>query len=117
MSNLTSGNFQLLNFRSISVLTTGLIVKANAGSLISMYLSNNGAAINYLKFYDKATAPTASDTPIFTLPIPLKSAITWSPLDGCKFTNGISIRASTGVADNDNTAPGANEVIVAISYL
>lgn len=117
MSNLKSGNFPLLTYRSLSVLATGQVIKAFSGDVLSMYISNNGAAVNYLKFYDKATAPTASDTPILTLPIPLKSVAPWSPLDGIHFTAGISIRASTGVADSDNTAPGANEVVVNIEYL
>lgn len=104
-------------YRSISVLNTGLVVKAAAGQLYSLYVGNNGAAANYLKIYDKATAPTASDTPVMTLYLPIASANNFVLPDGVTFLNGISIRATTLIADNNNTAPGANEVTVVAAYL
>lgn len=117
MSNLKAGNFPLLTYRSLSVLATGQVIKAYAGSVISMYISNTAATVNYLKFYDKATAPDETDTPILTLPIPATTVVAHNPLDGIDFTVGISIRATTGVADNDTTAPSANDVVVNIHYL
>lgn len=117
MSNNLVGNFPLLTYRNINLGSTGQIVKAYAGSVISMYISNTGAAPAYVKFYNKATAPISTDTPTHTLTLPAGSAVPWSPLDGINFTTGISARATTGVADNDTTSPGSNEVIVNIEYL
>ena len=117
MSNLLSGNFPLLSYRNINVNSTGAVVKANKGGVFAMYVSNTGMAPAYLKLYDKATAPTSSDTPTHTLTLPAGSAIPWLITDGIGFNTGIGIRAVTGVADNNTTSPGSNEVIVNIEYL
>lgn len=117
MSNLQSGNFPLLTYRNINVGTTGAVVKAYKGGLFEYYIYNNSAAVLFLKLYDKATAPTQADTPIRTLPIPASNGANLCIPDGIGFTNGLSIRATTGVADNDTGAPGSNECIVNLGYL
>lgn len=117
MSNLFSGNFPLLTYRNLDAQVTGSIVKASAGGIFEMYVSNSNAAARYLKLYDKATAPTASDTPIRTYYLPPLSGTPIPVTDGIKFVNGISLRASTGVADADTGAPTANDVVVNIGYL
>lgn len=117
MANLKQGNFPLLTYRNINAQTTGSVVKAYAGGIFDLTMSNANAAIRYLKLYDKATAPTSSDTPIRTYLLPPSSTVVVPVTDGIDFVNGISLRASTGVADNDNTAPSANDVLVNIGYL
>lgn len=117
MSNLITGNFPYLTFRNINLGSTGQVIKAAKGQIFSMYISNTGGAAAYVKLYDKATAPSGSDTPTHTLTLQASQSITWSPIDGITFTAGISARATTGVADNNTTSPGSNEVIVNIEYL
>ena len=117
MSNLLSGNFPLLTYRNLDVQVTGSVVKASGGGIFELSVSNANAAPRFLKIYDKATAPTASDTPIRTYYLPPLSLTPINLTDGVSFVNGISIRASTLVADNDNTAPTANDVVVNIGYL
>lgn len=117
MSNLFSGNFPLLTFRSIDTNHTGQVVKAARGGVFSMYISNTGMAAAYVKLYNKATAPTSSDVPTHTLCLQPAQSITWTPNDGIDFNVGISVRATTEVADNGNTSPGTNEVVVNIEYL
>jgi len=117
MSNLLSGNFPLLSYRNIDAQITGSVVKAYAGGIFDLSVSNSNAAARFLKLYDKATAPTASDTPIRTYYLPPASLTPIPVPDGIKFINGISLRASTLVADSDNTAPTTNDVIVNIGYL
>ena len=117
MSNLKHGNFPLLTYRNLNVQTTGAIIKAAAGGIFDLAMSNANAAIRYVKLYNMATAPTSSDTPIRTYMLPPSSTIVVPVTDGIDFSAGISIRASTGVADNDNTAPSANDVLVNIGYL
>ena len=117
MSNLKQGNFPLLTYRNLDVQITGSIIKAFAGGILDLTMSNANAAIRYVKLYDKATAPTSSDTPIRTYLLPPSSTVVVPVTDGIDFVNGISIRASTGVADSNNTAPTANDVIVNIGYL
>ena len=117
MSNLLHGNFPLLTYRNLDAQITGSIVKASAGGIFDLTVSNANAAIRYLKLYNKATAPTSADTPVRTYMLPPSSTVVIPVTDGINFTAGISLRASTGVADNDNTAPAANDVIVNIGYL
>ena len=117
MSNLKQGNFPLLTYRNLNVQTTGSVIKAFAGAIFDLTMSNANATVRYVKLYDKATAPTASDTPVRTYLLPPTSTIVVPVTDGIDYLVGISIRASTLVADNDNTAPSANDVIVNIGYL
>ena len=106
-----------LPYRNINLGNTGQVVKASAAYLHGYYISNSGAAKAYVKVYDKATAATSSDTPIATFEIPAGSAANVasnSPF--VTTTAGLSVRATTGVADNDASSPAANEVIVNLFY-
>ena len=103
-------------YRAITVGVTGLIVKATPGTLFSIAAHNLNAAVRYLKFYDKATAATEADTPKFTIPLPVGSMPPITFPAGVAFVNGIGIRATTGLADNDTGAPTASETIVNLSY-
>ena len=69
-----------------------------------------------MKIYNKATAPTQSDTPVMTIPIPAGGAANVEFSNGIAFAAGISYRASTAVADNDTGAPTANDVVVNLLY-
>lgn len=117
MSNLFSGNFPLLTYRNLDAQITGSIVKASKGGVFEITVSNSNAAARFLKLYNKATAPTAADTPVRTYYLPPLSLTPIVTPDGINFELGISLRASTLVADNDNTAPSANDVVVNIGYL
>lgn len=115
--NDLSGTGPLKTYRNLDCQITGSIVKANAGGIFNLSVSNSNAAARFLKLYNKATAPTASDTPVRTYYLAPLSARDISVPDGLGFDVGISLRASTLVADSDNTAPSTNDVIVNIGYL
>jgi hypothetical protein len=88
---------------------------------VGFVLSNVHATVAaYVKLYDKATAPTVgTDTPKMTILVPLAGSVvlTLSEVgEGIDFANGIGIGATTGAADNDTTAPTANNVIANIFY-
>lgn len=103
-------------FRTISLLATGQIVKASPGRLFGWHLFNNNAAKLYVKVYDKATAATSADTPKLTIEIAAGSSDRYEIASGLRFDAGISVRACTGVADADNTAPSANDVVANLFY-
>jgi hypothetical protein len=96
--------------------TTGQVVKNGAGQVYNYYLYNNAATTRYVKFYDKGTAPTSGDTPVWTLGIPAGSAANVAFPNGIAFASGISLRGTTLVANNDNTAPSANDLVVNLGY-
>lgn len=104
-------------FNDINVGTTGVVVKNSPGQIYGWHLFNAHATdLVYLKVYDKATAPTSSDTPKFSIPLGALGGTGFPWTKGIEFTAGIGIRASTGVAHNDTGAPATNQVVVNIGY-
>jgi len=109
--------FRLLSANS----TNATSLKASAGVLYALYVVNLNAAVRYLKFYNKASAPTVgSDTPVLTLPIPASTtgagfSINFDP--GISFGTGIAYATTTGIADADTAAVAANEIIIAGVYV
>jgi hypothetical protein len=102
------------NARVLDLSITGHVVKASAGTLRGISCSNHDNTLYaYVKIYDKATAPTSADTPICTLPIVKNQTETYD-FFSLQMNNGISIRASGGIADNDNT--GISNCTVFVSY-
>lgn len=110
-----------LPYRRISSADTNLaVVKSSPGSLHTIIAINTNAAVRYLKLYNKATAPVlASDTPVWTIPIPGDTAgggfVVPLP-GGLDFSAGIAIAMTTGAGDTDTGALAANEVILNLAY-
>lgn len=103
-------------YRTISLLaTTGQNVK-NASGFVKWIVATNQnlTTARYLKLYNKATTPAFGDTPImtFVLPVGIATGIFQFPQDGAWFGTGIGMRATAAIADNDNTDPSANDVVV-----
>ena len=114
----TSGSAagDLTPYRNLDVQVTGSIVKNTPGQLVSFVLSNAANAARFFKVYDKATAPTQADTPVMTIPLAAFSGSNGMFPNGLVFVNGISIRASTAVADSDTGAPTTNDVVANLGY-
>lgn len=109
----------LKNSRTISAATTNAtVVKATAGRVYRIIVSNVNAAARYLKLYNKATAPTVgTDVPVITLLLPAASQQQLDLSDlGLDFSAGIGFALTTGVADTDVAAVAANEHVVNILY-
>jgi hypothetical protein len=101
--------------------TTGINLKASAGTVYGIQLGSISANPAYLKLYNKATAPTCgTDTPVKRLIIPANSTpgagsnISFS--GGVSFTNGIGYCVTTGITDADTTAPAANTFLINIDW-
>lgn len=106
--------------RDLNLGATAVSVSTSTGYLRGWYLFNTTATIIYVKFYNKVGA-TEADTPILTLPVPGTSGSTGAGANfmehvGIRFDQAISMRATTGVADADTTAPAANGLIANIFY-
>ncbi len=109
--------------RSIDLDESEEEVKATAGTVYGMWVSNLATTTRFIKFYD-ATAASVSvgtTTPVITIPIPgnasddVSGAFNVGGM-GIAFATAISVAATTAVADNDTGAPAANDVIVNIFY-
>jgi hypothetical protein len=103
-------------FRSINAGVTGQIVKAGPGKLLSIHAHNVNASTRFLKIYNKATAPTEADTPKMTIPLTTGNSTFFLGDIGADFSAGISIRATTELADNSTGAPTASETIINMTY-
>lgn len=99
--------------------TNATVVKASAGTLYSVTVSNTGAAARYVKFYNKATAPTVgTDVPVFTIQVASGATLNVPfGTTGHRFATGIGLAITANAADSDTTAVGAAEVKVATSYI
>lgn len=112
----TSGGLSI--FRSIDLDETEEEIKATAGQLYGYYFANTNAAARYLKFYNATAAnvTVGTTTPVLTFYLPPTTAGHVEFSHGIAFSTAITAAATTGVADNDTGAPGANEVILNAFY-
>jgi hypothetical protein len=82
------------------------LVQVGRVRLLAIAAVNTTATIYYLKFYDKATAPTCgTDTPVWTLPLLVSTvAPTLVPTpDGLEFFAGLGFCLVANLVDSDNT--------------
>jgi hypothetical protein len=110
----TSGGLSV--YRDINAGTAGTAFKASAGQLYGYYLANLGTVTNYIKIYDKGSAPGTADTPVMTLAIPGTAAANVSIAPGIQFSSGIGVRVTTGAGDTDATAPAGTTALINIWY-
>lgn len=110
-------------FRSIDIDETEEEIKATAGQVYWIHAMNMVATARYLKFYNAtaASVTVGTTTPVLTFPIPANSTtgagFVFNVPQGIPFSTAISVACTTGVADNDTGAPGANDVIINVGYL
>lgn len=86
------------------------LVKSSAGNLADIVLINRAAAERFIKFYDKATAPTSADAPAFTIALKAGEPFSINLSAPIRFAAGIGYRITTAVADADATAATAEDV-------
>lgn len=112
----TSGGLSI--FRSIDLDETEEDVKTSAGQLYGWYIYNAASSVRYVKLYNATAAnvTVGTTTPVMTIPIPATSGANVEFTNGIPFSTAITAAATTGVADSDTGAPGANEVIVNLLY-
>lgn len=110
-------------FRSIDLDETEEEVKASAGCVYAMWVTNTATATRFIKFYNATAAnvTVGTTTPVITIGIPGNTsddiAGNFGPGGlGITFDTAISVAATTAVADADTGAPAANDVIVNIFY-
>jgi hypothetical protein len=97
------------------------VVKASAGQLYGWWITNTSTVTVFVKFYDAASGTLGTGTPVLTIGIPGNATDDTLALAnmggmGIAFATGICVGAGTGVADADNTDPGANAVVANILY-
>lgn len=94
-------------------------VKASAGVLHKIIVTNSNTSARYLKFYNSGSAPTVgSGTPHFDLMIPGGGGVVadLGP-QGLAFSSGIGYTMTTGAADSDNGTVAADEIKLTLGYI
>lgn len=110
-------------FKLVSAASTNATsVKGSAGVLGMATVSSVNAAVRYLKFYNKATAPTVgTDTPVLTFAIPGNTAGAGSnvpiPDVGIAFSTGIAFALTVEATDAGSTGVAVSEIVVNLGYL
>lgn len=103
-------------FRSLDVGNSGQVVCSNPCYLDTLDFLNWANSVNFFKVYNKSTAATSGDTPVMTVSAYLYKSRTIEFDNPVYFSNGISIRATTGIADNNTTSPSTNSISCTITY-
>lgn len=110
-------------YKSIDLDESEEEVKATAGEVCSVWVTNQATATRWLKFYNAtaASVTVGSTAPVITIGIPGNTSDdvsgSFSTGNGClTFGTAITIAATTAVADADTGAPSANDVIVMVGY-
>jgi len=94
---------------------TADIVKSGAGQIHSYKLANRSAGEVVIKLYDSATAVDETATPKLRLVLGAGEKANLADLQW-QFASGIVGRCTTGIADNDTTAPSSNGCVVNLGY-
>jgi hypothetical protein len=108
-------------YKVISIASTNEnVVKASAGNLYSIVAIGLTSTVRYLKLYNLATTPNISvDIPVMTIPIPANTqgagVVIPFPFS-VNFLNGITFTITANASDSDDTAIGAGDVIVNLTY-
>lgn len=95
------------HYLSLASNNSTLVTGAGQNILKWVIVYNNTATIYYLKFYNKATAPTCgTDVPSITIPLPpntTSTGVLGLSFDDTRFTLGVGFCITALQADNDNT--------------
>lgn len=108
---------EILNsYQTLTAGNTGLVAQAKRTLLCGWSITNSGAAVQFVKLYNKATAPTASDTPVIRIGIPAGQTVSMSISGGILFDAGLSVRSVTTMPDAEAVASTAGEVAVNLFF-
>ncbi|CAB5155703.1 hypothetical protein UFOVP149_24 [uncultured Caudovirales phage] len=117
--NLTSSTAPTVHTLNSAATTNATSVKATAGRLFSVAVSNQNAAARFVKLYNKASAPTVgTDIPVMVIPLAASSAqvIDFGAF-GSQFALGIAYAITGLIADADTTVVTAGDTKVSMMYI
>lgn len=99
--------------------TNAAVIKTGTTELNgwALYGATGTASDNFfVKLYDKATTPSETDTPLLTIVVHNRVNVTENVPSRLVFENGLAIRITGALADNDTTALSAGDMVANIFY-
>jgi hypothetical protein len=119
----TATNPGLSQVRAANLDQTKQEVKATPGNVLGFKFINPNAEPVYVKFYNAAAAGVTVGTtaPKYVVPVPANDGtnhgVAWITPDqvAMEFSTGITVAATTGMADADTTAP-TTDLMAEIEY-
>ena len=117
LPSTTAGGFASF-LKLTSAATTNLTAwRAAATALSFLTAYNGGAAVAYLKLYNKATAPVlATDVPVMKIPLPPNQLVVL-PFHFARFSTGLALAITNLEPDTDATTVAAGQVVLSAGYL
>lgn len=98
--------------------TNATSLKGSAGNLINLDVFNVAAYDVFLKFYNKASAPTVgTDTPVWTIPIKAGTGYAKMFVLGKSFATGLAYAITKLQADSDTTVVVAGDLTGSIDWM
>lgn len=91
--------------------TNSTLVSSVPCDLYCIIATNTSAAVKFIKFYNKAAAPTVgTDTPFLTIAIPAGGLINVQIEQGLYFNLGLGFALTGADGDSDTTALTAGDI-------
>ncbi len=115
----TTGGLAIYSFLSTSAVQAASI-KNSAGQVYAIEFFNNSTSIAYVRLYNQTTTPGTGDTVVWRGMIPANAngaGLVKSWDNGLKFSTGIGLRVTLGIADNDNTVLTSNNIMGNVIYI
>ena len=97
--------------------TNSTLIDVGNVQLVGVVMANVSASDVYVKYYDKATAPDETDTPIFTIVVPANSNQAFDFPSRVTTQQGLGVRLTGGAADNDTTALSSGDIFAQTIYI
>lgn len=100
-------------------------IKASAGNVFSIYITNDNAAVRYFQLHDKATAPAGTNVPLISVKVPAGTANNPGVLildnsfftsAGLFFTTGVGWAISTTFATFTDAATNTEHISI-VTYI
>lgn len=103
---------------SAAASTNATSLKGSTGNLVNIDVFNVAIYDVYLKFYNKATAPTVgTDVPTWTIPVKAGTGYSREFVQGKSFATGIAYAITKLQADSDTTAVVAGDLTGSIDWI
>lgn len=117
--NLSTTTAPTVHTLNSAATTNATSVKATAGRVYALVLSNQNAAARFFKLYNKASAPTVgTDIPVAVIPVAASSSVVLElGTFGIQFGTGIAYAITGAIGDADATAVTAGDFKVNLQYV